>query len=436
MGNYIPNIDEEQKEMLNSLGMSSFDELYKDVPEKLMKNETFSIPDGKSEQEVLSFMKKIAEKNKVYDDIFRGAGAYNHFIPAMVNNVISKENFQTAYTPYQAEVSQGVLQNIFEYQTMICELTGMEASNAGVYDGASAAAEAVNMIRTKKKNKILVSETSPKSTIDVIKTYAFGNGVEVEIVPQKDYLTDIEKLKGMLEKDVCGIFLQSPNYYGSIENVEEIANLVHEAGGKVILGVNPMTLGLLKTPRELGADIATGDAQPLGLPMYFGGPYAGFMATTSKDLRKLPGRIVGETHDKYGNRAFVLTLQAREQHIRREKASSNICSNEALCCLAVAVYLSEVGKKGLKKVAINSMSNAHYLASELEKIGFNVENKSEFFHEFVTSSDKDTKLIDKKLSDNSILGGLPLDENRILWCCTEMNSKEDIDKLISVLKED
>lgn len=435
MGSYIPNTGKEQLEMLQSMGYSSMDDLFAAIPDEMKLKDGLNLPEGKSELEVSRIMKGIAAKNKVFSSIFRGAGAYNHYIPAVVGSVLSNESVQTAYTPYQAEISQGLLQSIFEYQTMICDLTGMDASNASVYDGAEAAAEGISMCRDRKRNKALVSAAILPDALETIKTYCFGNEMELEIIPEKDGLTDVDYLKEHMDKTVACVYIQHPNYYGNLEDAEAIGEIVHESGAKYIMGVNPISLGVLKTPAEYGADIAVGEGQPLGLPMAFGGPYLGFMACRDKMMRKLSGRIVGQTVDADGKTGYVLTLQAREQHIRREKASSNICSNQALCALAVGVYLAAMGNEGLEKAATQCMSKAHYLAEELAGAGFAVENKGDFFHEFVTASDKDTDKVLAALEAESILGGQKLDDHRILWCCTEMNTKEDMDQVVRIVKE-
>lgn len=435
MGSYIPNTGKEQLEMLQSMGYSSMDDLFAAIPDEMKLKDGLNLPEGKSELEVSRIMKGIAAKNKVFSSIFRGAGAYNHYIPSVVGSVLSNESVQTAYTPYQAEISQGLLQSIFEYQTMICDLTGMDASNASVYDGAEAAAEGISMCRDRKRNKALVSAAILPDALETIKTYCFGNEMELEIIPEKDGLTDVDYLKEHMDKTVACVYIQHPNYYGNLEDAEAIGEIVHESGAKYIMGVNPISLGVLKTPAEYGADIAVGEGQPLGLPMAFGGPYLGFMACRDKMMRKLPGRIVGQTVDADGKTGYVLTLQAREQHIRREKASSNICSNQALCALAVGVYLAAMGNEGLEKAATQCMSKAHYLAEELAGAGFAVENKGDFFHEFVTASDKDTDKVLAALEAEGILGGQKLDDHRILWCCTEMNTKEDMDQVVRIVKE-
>lgn len=435
MGTYIPNTDLERSQMLSEIGFGQMDDLFAHIPAEVKVKEGLRIPEGMSELEVRKNITNLAAKNRVFGTIFRGAGAYRHFIPAIVKNVISKENLLTAYTPYQAEISQGILQSIFEYQTMICDLTGMDASNASVYDGAQAAAEGIVMCRERKRKKAFVSAAVLPSVLETVKTYCFGNGMELVVIPEKEGRTDLEFLKEQVDKETACIYVQHPNYYGNLEAAKEIGEIAHEAGARYIMGVNPISLGVLKTPREYGADVAVGDGQPLGLPLAFGGPYLGFMACVEEMTRKLPGRIVGQTKDHNGKTGYVLTLQAREQHIRREKASSNVCSNQALCALAVSVYLAAMGNEGLKSAAVQSMSKAHYLAAELSKIGFVTWNKGEFFHEFVTTSIVPAKQALDALEEKGILGGYPLDDGRILWCCTEMNSREEMDAVIGILKE-
>ncbi len=431
MASYVPNTQAEREEMLKACGFNTIRDMYKDVPESVYLKDLLDLPEGKSELEVRRELEAMAAKNHVFAHIFRGAGSYHHYIPSIVHTITDREEFKTAYTPYQAEISQGVLQSIFEYQTDICELTGMQASNASVYDGAVAAAEACEMCHDRKRSTILVSETVDPKILSVVKTYSFGRDVSVEIVPMKDGATDPEALKERLTKETACFLVQQPNFFGVIEEIEPLEAAVHEAGAKLIMSVNPISLAVLKTPGEYGADIAVGEGQPLGLPMGFGGPYVGFMACTEKMMRKLPGRIVGETVDKEGHRAYVLTLQAREQHIRREKASSNICSNEALCAMQTAVYMAAVGPEGLKNVACQCASKAHYLAQQL---GLPLTYDKPFFHEFVTEV-PDAGVLLKALEGNDILGGLPLDAHHILWCATEMNSKEEIDTVVAVVKE-
>ena len=429
MGSYIPSTREERLSMLESIGMHSFDELYADIPEKLR------FKDGLSELEVSRKMEEIAEKNTQFTHIFRGAGSYHHYIPAIVKQVTSKEEFITAYTPYQAEISQGLLQSIFEYQTMICELTGMDVSNASVYDGATAAAEAAAMCRDRKRGTICVSASVDPKILSVIRTYCFGSGAPLVVLSEKEGLTDLESWNSMDTSSIACLIIQTPNYYGLVEDGAAIADAVHASGAKLIASCNPIALGLLETPGEFGADIAVGEGQPLGLPMGFGGPYLGFMASTKDMMRKLPGRIVGQTTDVDGKRAYVLTLQAREQHIRREKASSNICSNEALCAMTAAVYLSAMGSAGLEKVASSCMANARYLLEGLTALGFTRKYTGEFFHEFVTICPCDAAVLSEKLAAHGYLSGLVTGQKEMLWCTTEMNTRSEIDGLLAVIKE-
>lgn len=434
MGRYVPYTDEEKQAMLDAVGISSVEELYADVPEEA-RLEGLDIPEGLSEFEVARHMADTAEKNIIFKSIFRGAGSYDHYIPAIVKSVTSKEEFVTAYTPYQAEISQGVLQSIFEYQTQICELTGMDVSNASVYDGAVAAAEAVFMCQDRKKHGVILPETVDPQVIEVIRTYCESRDVKVTVVPTKDCAADIDALKASLDGDSACVLIQSPNYYGVIEDAAAVVEAAHAAGAKVIMSCNPVSLGLLKTPGEYGADIAVGEGQSLGLPMAFGGPYLGFMACRHDMMRKLPGRIVGQTTDHDGNRCFVLTLQAREQHIRREKASSNICSNEALCAMTASVYLAAMGPAGMKRLAETCASHAHYAAEKISAIsGFSLRSERQFFHEFLTECPIDAGKLCAELEKRGILPGLPVDGG-ILWCCTEKNSKKQIDELVEAIDD-
>ena len=437
MGSYVPSTAQERQEMLASIGLCSIDELFSHIPDSLKLKGELNLPSGKSELEVCRTMEHIAAQNIVFDSIFRGAGAYDHYIPAIVKSVTGKEEFVTAYTPYQAEISQGVLQSIFEYQTMICELTGMDVSNASVYDGATAAAEAVNMCCERSRNVVFCSAAAHPDTIEVVKTYCWASGHEFVLVPAKDDKTDWNSIVPQLDKKTSAcLYIQSPNFFGQIEDVQQAAEAVHAVGAKLIMGCNPIALGLYKTPAELGADIAVGEGQPLGMPLSFGGPYLGFMATTKAMMRKLPGRIVGETTDVDGKRAFVLTLQAREQHIRREKASSNICSNQALCAMTAAVYLAAVGPEGLNQVANLCYQKAHYLMQQLTAIpGIILRYQGPFFHEFVTDQGDANRIL-LKLEQEGILGGLPLSDGGILWCATEKNSKEDIDRMVGIIRKE
>lgn len=434
MGSYVPSTKEERLAMLEAIGLKSFRELFRDVPDSIYLDRPLSIPDGMSELEVGKAMTKMAGKNQVFSTILRGAGAYDHYIPSIVKYIPAKEEFLTAYTPYQAEISQGILQSIFEYQSMICELTGMDVSNASVYDGATAAAEAAAMCRDRKRRVTLVSATAHPDTVNTIRTYCYGTGDELVLVPTKDGKTDLEALRDLLGANVASFYVQQPNFYGQFEDAEALGRIVHEAGAMYIMGCNPIALAITKTPRDCGADVAVGEGQPLGMPLSWGGPYLGFMATTSKHMRKLPGRIVGETTDHAGNKAYVLSLQAREQHIRREKASSNICSNEALCALTAAVYMSAMGPEGMAQAAKQSMSKAHYLAKGLCAIeGISLRFTGAYFHEFVTNMPKQDEVLEA-LEKANILGGLPV-EGGLLWCVTEKTDRETLDNVIAIVKE-
>ena len=435
MASYIPATKEERLEMLKVVGLNDYRDLYKDVPAEMLLNDgDLNIPEGMSELEVGRAVSAMAAKNHVFPVVLRGAGAYDHYIPSIVKYVPAKEEFLTAYTPYQAEMSQGILQSIFEYQSIICELTGMDVSNASVYDGATAAAEAAAMCRDRKRKVTLVSATTNPEVINTIRTYCYGTGDEMKIVPAKDGKTDMAALKEMLAADTASFYVQQPNFFGQFEEAEELGKLVHEAGAMYVMGCNPIALAIMKTPAECGADVAVGEAQPLGMPLSFGGPYLGYMATTNKHLRKLPGRIVGETVDGEGRRAFCLALQAREQHIRREKASSNICSNQALCALTAGVYVSAMGPVGVAQAAKQSMAKAYYLATELCKIpGVTMKFTGEYFHEFVVEMPKAEEVL-KALENADILGGLQIEEG-VLWCATEKVTKADLDRAVAIVKE-
>ncbi len=433
---YIPNTPDETRRMLEETGFCDLEELYADVPGAVRLTRELALEEEDGEMGLRRRVSAVAGQNQVYRHIFMGAGAYRHFIPAAVDNLCSRNEFVTAYTPYQAEMSQGILQSIFEYQTMICELTGMDVANASVYDGASAAGEACLMTADRNKRRILVSKTANPQVIRTIDTYAKPNGLCVELVDARGGLTDADALKERLSEDVAGVYLASPNYYGLIEPIEEIAAAAHAVSAKVILGMNPIAAAVLKTAAGQGADIAVGDGQPLGLPLAFGGPYLGFMACVKPLMRKLPGRIVGQTEDGEGRRTFVLTLQAREQHIRREKAGSNICSNQAWCALRSAVYMSVMGKNGLTDVAEQCYANAHYLQAQLERIGFMRVHDQEFFHEFVTVCPGGAERLQQALDKKGLLGGYPLPDGTMLWCATELTGKREIDELAGVIREE
>lgn len=419
--------------MLSAIGIDSEEALFSDIPSS-MRISGLSLPEGKTELEVSREIKEIAGKNHVYKTIFRGAGSYRHYIPSIVGSVTNKEEFLTAYTPYEAEVSQGILQSIFEYQTMIAELTDMDVSNASVYDGASAAAEALMMCQDRKRRELFISRTVHPMVLETVKTYCRGRNIELQYLPVKDGLTDQEALKEKIGSGTAGVYIQQPNYYGLIEDAESIGNIVKAAGAKFIMGIYPVAAVLLKSPRECGADIVTGEGQPLGIPMAFGGPYLGFMACRKELMRALPGRIVGQTEDHEGRRAYVLTLQAREQHIRREKASSNICSNQALCAMRAAVYMSAMGTEGMQDAARSCYDLAHYAAEKISEIpGFRLKYASPFFNEFLTEIPCSSEKILAALNKEDMLGGLPA-EGGMLWCFTEMNTAGEIRRLAEILK--
>jgi glycine dehydrogenase subunit 1 len=438
MGSYLALTDADRREMLAVLGLNEADELFSGIPENVRVKE-LNLPSGLSEMEVSRKISALAAENRVFPHVFRGAGAYRHYIPAAVKRISSHEAFLTAYTPYQAELSQGILQSIFEYQSMICELTGMDVSNASVYDGASAAAEAVNMCRDRNRQGVYISASAHPQVIQTIRTYCAGYGVPVTVVPKgADGKTDKDALKELLAASsgtAAAFYVQNPNFLGLIEDVPALAEITHNSGALLVAGVNPISLGLLESPGNLGADVAVGEGQPLGLPLAFGRPYLGFMACKAALMRKLPGRIAGETTDSREGRAFVLTLQAREQHIRREKASSNICSNEAHCALTAAIYLAVMGEEGFAEAARQCHAKAAYTAALISGVpGFQLVYDGEFFHEFVTRC-PDTEKTLGLLEKHGILGGYPISPNELLWCVTELNTKEEIEELVRILRE-
>lgn len=436
MGSYIPHTAEQREQMLATIGVKTLDDLYQSVPHDMLIGDSLKLPEGLSELEVREAVSAMAEKNRVFRTVLRGAGAYRHFIPAVVKSITSREELVTCYTPYQAEISQGVLQGVFEFQTMICELTGMDVSNASHYDGGTAAAETIPMCKDRKRTKAYVSATVNPQVIETMQTYCFASNTELIVVPEKDGKTDTAALKDALGADAACFLMQQPNYYGLMEDAAALGEITHEAGAKFVMGVNPIACAIMKTPRDCGADIVVADGQPLGLDTAFGGPYLGIMATTDAMTRKLPGRIVGETHDVNGDTGYVLTLSAREQHIRREKASSNICSNQALCAFTAGVYMAAMGTDGMQQAARLCVSKAHYFASELEKIGCKLKYEGEFFHEFVTevACPNCRKKILDALAAEGILGGQPVDGG-ILWCVTELVSKAQLDKVVAIVKE-
>lgn len=444
MHRYIPNTEVDKKQMLDSIGVSSIGDLFSDIPTNLKLNRELNIGKAMSEIEILEHMKSLAEKNKSTDDLvcFLGAGAYDHYIPSIVKHLAMRSEFYTAYTPYQPEISQGTLQVIFEYQTLMTNLTGMDVTNASMYDGPTATAEAAIMAcENTRRKSIIVSKTVNPETRKVLKTYLTVRDIELIEVDMVDGVTDVEKLKSLVNKNTAGVIVQSPNFFGIIEDVTEVEKVIHENKGNLIMYVDPISLGILKTPGELGVDIVVGEGQSLGNRLNFGGPHLGFLATTSKLVRKLPGRIVGQSIDVDGKRAFVLTLQAREQHIRRYKATSNICSNQGLNVVMAAIYMITMGKKGLREVALQSTQKAHYAYNEIIKTGkFKPLFDKPFFKEFTVSSNIDASKVNKELLNKGILGGYELRKeynelnNGLLFCVTEKRTKEEIDKLTGALE--
>ncbi len=444
MHRYIPNTEADEKLMLESIGAKSIEDLFVDIPKELRLGRKLEIQDPLSEIELSGHMKNLSRTNKSTDDLvcFLGAGAYDHFIPSIVRHLAMRSEFYTAYTPYQPEISQGTLQAIFEYQTMICSLTGMEVTNASMYDGATACVEAAMMaVEAARRSSVIVSKTVHPEVRRVLKSYMKFRDVEVIEVDMADGVTDVEKLKALAAAGTAGVIVQNPNFFGIIEDLSEVEKITHENKAILIDYVDPISLGILKSPAESGADIAVGEGQSLGNNMSFGGPYLGFLATNSKLMRKMPGRIVGQSEDVDGKRAFVLTLQAREQHIRRYKATSNICSNQGLNALMAAVYMSTLGKQGLKEVAEQSTKKAHYAMKQLTKDGkFKLMFNKPFFKEFAIAGDVSVSKVNDELLKNNILGGFELSteypelKNGILLCVTEKRTKEQIDKLAKVME--
>ena len=434
---YFPHTEDDIRAMLDRIGVSSLDDLYADVPEKFIYKEEYDLPDAMSEQQVRDFFLSLDKKN-VQLKVFAGAGAYDHYTPSVVPYICSRSEFLTAYTPYQAEISQGTLRYIFEYQSMICSLTGMDVSNASMYDGPTAAAEAMKMAVacTKRKNRVLLSETLLPNVRKTVETYAKYNGVQLGYIAAENGQTSLASLKKELQAgDVAGIIVPAVNRFGIVEDFTGFADAVHETKGIVVEYCDPSALAVVKTPAEWNFDVAVGDGQTLGIPISFGGPYVGFMACRNDYVRKMPGRIVGQTEDAEGRRCFVLTLQAREQHIRREKATSNICSNQSLMALYVTIYMSLMGAEGLRKVNELSSAGAHYLYDRLLQTGkFEKVFDKPFLKEFVLSTDLDIEKLQKHLLANGIFGAVKVAEGQVSFCATENNTKEEIEHLLNVIK--
>lgn len=437
---YLPMTEEDKKEMLDAIGVESTDELFSAIPEEVRFKGELNLKPPKNEYELMKELSEMSKKNinlKEYSS-FLGAGVYDHYIPSVVDHVISRSEFYTAYTPYQPEISQGELQAIFEFQTMIAELTGMDLANSSMYDGATALGEAVNLSadHTKRK-KVLVSKTIHPESLAVVKTYASGQDVEIVEVDFKDGVTDTAALQETLDEDVAGVVVQYPNFFGQVEPLAEIRNIIdQQKKTMLIVSANPLALGYLTPPGEFGADVVVGDTQVFGIPAQFGGPHCGYFATTKKLMRKTPGRLVGQTTDENGVRGYVLTLQAREQHIRRDKATSNICSNQALNALASSVAMSSIGKHGLKKMAELNMKKARYAKKKFEVAGIQILFERPFFNEFVIQLDKSVAEVNGALLDKGIIGGYDLGrdfpelEDAMLVAVTEIRTKEEIDQFV------
>lgn len=436
---FFPQTKEEIGQMLKQADMNSLDDLYADVPEQIRFRGEYDLPEPMSETEIRSLFEKLGEKNRRLT-VFAGAGCYDHYTPAVVPNIISRSEFLTSYTPYQAEISQGTLHYIFEYQSMMAELTGMDVSNASMYDGSTATAEAAIMAlaSTKKTDTVLVSASVDPKVLNVVKTYAHFHGFNVELIAENDGATDKEQMDARLEKGgVAGVIVQQPNYHGIVEDFSGFADSCHAHKSLFIVNSVAADLALLKTPGEWGADVAVGDGQSLGIPMSFGGPSVGYMCCTEKLMRKMPGRIVGKTVDNRGQRVFVLTLQAREQHIRRQKATSNICSNESLMALFVTIYMSVMGKEGVKEAAQMSYDGAHYLHDALIATGlFSDKYERPFFNEFCVKYNGDVDRLQQRFIENGILGGVKVDADTLMFAVTEKRTKEEIDKLVNIAKEE
>ena len=436
---FFPHTEEDIKLMLDKIGVPSLDALFAEVPEEIRFRRDYDLPNAKSEIEIRNFFDNLGKQNKQLT-VFAGGGVYDHYTPSIVPYIVSRSEFLTSYTPYQAEISQGTLHYIFEFQSMMAELTGLPIANASMYDGSTATAEAAIMAVAsgKKANKVLVSETVDDKILAVIRTYTHFQNVQIEVVPAEDGATSRTAMQEKLQQGgVAGMIVQQPNKYGIIENYDGFADDCHQQKALFVMNSVAADLALLKSPGELGADIAVGDGQSLGLPMQFGGPSVGYLCCTEKLMRKMPGRIVGQTKDNRGQRAFVLTLQAREQHIRREKATSNICSNQSLMALWVTIYLSVMGKEGLKEAAQMSVDGAHYLYEKLIQSGkFKPAFNQPFFNEFcVKNVGGNVDQLQQRLLDNGILGGIKMADDMLMLAVTEKRTKEEVDLLVSLVTQ-
>ena len=434
MYKYFPHTADDLQQMIDKVGVKDLDGLYAQIPDAIRFKGDYQLPSEMSEMEVRQLFNKLGSQNQQLT-CFAGYGVYDHYTPSVIPSLLQRSEFLTSYTPYQAEISQGTLHYIFEYQSMMAELTGMEISNASMYDGTTACAEAMMMAVAagKKQNKVLISDTLNFKLFSVIRNYALHQGIDWDLIKSKDGQTDLDDLKAKLANgDVAGVIVQYPNVYGVVEDYTGFAEACHEKKALFIMDSVAADLAVLKTPGEWGADIAVGDGQSLGIPMQWGGPYVGYMCCTEKLIRKMPGRIVGMTKDNRDQRAFVLTLQAREQHIRRQKATSNICSNQSLMALFVTIYMSLMGKQGLKEAAELSYAGAHYLCDKLLATGkFHLAFDKPFFNEFYVQYDGDVDALYQRFIDAGILGGVKIDEG-IVFAVTEKRTKEEIDNLVNI----
>lgn len=434
MNKFFPHTEEDLQSMMAKVGVNSLDELYSQIPDAIRFRGDYHLPSEMSELEVRQLFERLGSQNKQLT-CFAGYGVYDHYTPSVVPYLLSRSEFLTSYTPYQAEISQGTLHYIFEYQSMMAELTGMDVSNASMYDGTTATAEAMMMAvaTAKKADKVLVSGGINPKTYEVLQTYALHQGITLELLPVVDGTTRLDDLQAKLaEGGVAGVIVCQPNKYGIIEDFTGFAEACHAHKALLIVNSVAADLAVLKTPGEWGADIAVGDGQSLGIPMQFGGPYVGYLCCTEKLIRKMPGRIVGLTRDNRGQRAFVLTLQAREQHIRRQKATSNICSNQSLMALFVTIYMALMGRQGLKEAAELSYAGAHYLCDQLLQTGrFQLVFDKPFFNEFLVWYDGDRDTLYQRFTEAGILGGVPVDDG-ILFAVTEKRTKEEIDNLVKI----
>ncbi len=442
---YIPMTDADRQRMLAAIGVSSFDELIGHIPDQYKLKGLLNLPSGLSEYEATRLLRELSSRNTTTDEYvcFLGAGAYDHFIPAAVDHILLRSEFYTAYTPYQAEVSQGTLQATYEYQTLVCELTGMDVANASMYDGASALAEAALMaVAQKRRRRIVVASTLHPLYREVLDTYTHGQGIEVAEAAEKNGATDVDSLKAQLQQDTACVLVQHPNFYGILEDVDTVSQATHEAGALLVTSNDPVSLGILKPPGAYDADIATGEGQPLGIPLGFGGPYLGLFAVKQNLVRRMPGRLIGMTVDTQGRRGFVMTLQTREQHIRREKATSNICTNQGLLALAATVHLALLGKQGFRRVAEMSLQKSHYLAQRISELpGYGLAYERPFFKEFVVRTPFPAEELVQKLLEKKIFAGVPLSQfypdrtHELLVAVTEKRTREEMDRFVIALRQ-